>query len=99
MKSIDGGHVIGDGNGAPAEEDPVRALGRRIDAARRRRGWTYREFAERTGMSKSTLQYLIRTRRSAPDYFELKALVDRLGLPWTDEWQQLWQRAAALGEP
>ncbi|WP_051367119.1 ATP-binding protein [Hamadaea tsunoensis] len=75
-------------------DDPVRALGRRLDAARRRRGWTFREFARHTGLSKSTLQYLVRTRRTAPEYHELTALVGKLGEPWTDEWEQLWQRAA-----
>ncbi|WP_255950780.1 tetratricopeptide repeat protein [Streptomyces odontomachi] len=75
------------------DDDPVRVLGRRLDAARRQRGWTFREFAEHTGMSKSTLQYLIRTRRTAPDYYELVALVGKLGQPWTEEWERLWRRA------
>lgn len=77
-------------------EHPLRALGRRLDAARRQRGWTYREFAERTGMSKSTLQYLVSTRRTAPDYHELVALVGKLGQQWNEEWERLWRRAVEL---
>jgi tetratricopeptide (TPR) repeat protein/transcriptional regulator with XRE-family HTH domain len=74
-------------------EHPMRALGRRLDAARHRRGWTYREFEQHTGISKSTLQYMLRKRRTAPDYYELKALVDRLGETWDEAWEGLWQRA------
>jgi tetratricopeptide (TPR) repeat protein len=48
-------------------------------------------------MSKSTLQYLTRSRRTAPDYYELTALVSKLGEPWTDEWEQLWRRAVEAG--
>ena len=76
-----------------SDDDPVRVLGRRLDAARRQRGWTFREFAEHTGMSKSTLQYMIRSRRTAPDYHELVALVGKLGQPWTEEWEWLWWHA------
>ncbi len=73
-----------------SDDDPVRVLGRRLDAARRQRGWTFREFAKHTGMSKSTLQYMIGSRRTAPDYHELVALVGKLGQPWTPEWERLW---------
>lgn len=73
---------------------PVRALGRRLDVARRHNGWTYREFERRTGVSKSTLQYMIQRRRTAPDYYELVALVDKLGETWDDTWARLWQSAA-----
>ena len=76
-------------------DSPVRLLGLRLDAARRRRGWSYREFEDRTGVSKSTLQYLVRSRKSPPDYFELKALVTGLGEQWDGEWEQLWQEAVA----
>ncbi len=76
-----------------SDDDPVRVLGRRLDAARRQRGWTFREFAEHTGMSKSTLQYMIGSRRTAPDYHELVALVGKLGQPWTEEWEWLWWQA------
>jgi tetratricopeptide (TPR) repeat protein/transcriptional regulator with XRE-family HTH domain len=76
-----------------SDDDPVRVLGRCLDAARRKRGWTFREFAQHTGMSKSTLQYMIGSRRTAPDYYELVALVTKLGQPWTEEWERLWRRA------
>ena len=81
------------------DDHPVRALGRRLDTARRQRGWTFREFAKHTGMSKSTLQYLIGSRRTAPDYHELVALVGKLGEPWTDEWERLWRRAVEEPPP
>lgn len=80
-------------------EHPVRLLGLRLDAARRRRGWSYREFEERTGVSKSTLQYLVRDRKSPPDYFELKALVTKLGEPWDEEWERLWRNAVVETGP
>ena len=82
-----------------SDDDPVRVLGRRLDAARRQRGWTFREFAKHTGMTKSTLQYMIGSRRTAPDYHELVALVGKLGQRWTDEWEQLWRRAVDCPQP
>jgi len=77
----------------PADH-PMRILGRRLETLRRRQGLTYRDVETRTGMSRSTLQYLFRRRSSAPDYHVLTALVDRLGGSWDDEWEVLWHQAA-----
>ena len=75
------------------EQHPARLLGQRLDAARRRRGWTYGQMEEHTGVPRSTLQYLVRRRRRAPDYHELRALVDRLDESWDGEWERLWRLA------
>jgi transcriptional regulator with XRE-family HTH domain len=72
----------------------MRVLGRRLELLRRRQGWTYRDLERRTGVPHSTLQYLITRRRTAPDYYALVALVQRLGGSWDPEWERLWQRAA-----
>ncbi|HEY0696858.1 MAG TPA: helix-turn-helix transcriptional regulator, partial [Micromonospora sp.] len=77
----------------PGEAHPARLLGQRLDAARRRRGWTYGQMETHTGVPRSTLQYLVRRRRRAPDYHELRALVDRLGEHWDGEWERLWRLA------
>lgn len=77
-------------------EHPMRTLGRQLDGLRRRTGLTYRDVEQRTGLSRSTLQYLVARRTSPPDYYELVALVDRLGGTWDAEWEQLWQRAAGV---
>jgi tetratricopeptide (TPR) repeat protein/transcriptional regulator with XRE-family HTH domain len=78
---------------APDEQHPARLLGQRLDTARRRRGWTYGQMEAHTGVPRSTLQYLVRRRRRAPDYHELRALVDRLGEHWDGEWERLWRCA------
>lgn len=74
-------------------EHPVRVLGRRLQEARRRRGWTYRDMEKFTGISKSTLHYMVRSRQSAPDYYELRAIVEKLGEQWNDDWERLWRLA------
>jgi tetratricopeptide (TPR) repeat protein/transcriptional regulator with XRE-family HTH domain len=79
-----------------AVEHPMRVLGRQLDGLRLRSGLTYRDVEQRTGLSRSTLQYLVAKRTSPPDYYELVALVDRLGGTWDAEWEQLWQRAAGV---
>lgn len=80
-------------------DHPVRALGRRIEEARRRRGLTYRELAERAGMSKSNLHYLIWQRLTAPGYYELVAVVRGLGESWDEQWESLWQAVAGIRMP
>ena len=77
----------------------MRTLGRQLDALRLRGGLTYRDVEQRTGLSRSTLQYLVARRTSPPEYFALVALVERLGGSWDDGWEQLWQRAAGLEPP
>jgi len=77
---------------------PVRAIGQRLQAARLRQGWTYREMEAKTGISKSTLQYMVQRRQRAPDYYELRAIVTKLGEQWDDEWERLW-RVAAEADP
>lgn len=79
------------------DEHPVRALARRLHAARRRRGWSYRDLERHTGYSKSKLQYLIEKRQSAPEYLELKGIVEALGEHWDEGWQGLWERAINSG--
>lgn len=77
------------------ETHPMRELGRRLEETRRRGGLSFREAADRTGMSRNSLHYLMRHRVTAPDYYETKALVERLGGTWDAAWEQLWRRAAA----
>ena len=75
----------------------MRVLGRRLDALRRRGGLTYRDVEQRTGLSRSTVQYLVAKRTSPPEYYELVALVERLGGSWDADWERLWQLAAGVG--
>ena len=77
----------------------MRAVGRRLEALRRRRGWTYREVERHTGIPKSSLQYLVRRRRSVPDHPALLRLVEILGGTWDAEWELLWQCAAEADPP
>ncbi|MFI7081632.1 helix-turn-helix domain-containing protein [Micromonospora sp. NPDC049903] len=74
-----------------APTHPMRALGERIEEARLRRGWTYEEFAEKTGESSSRLHYLVKKRTKPLDYHELKGIVKELSGAWDDEWERLWQ--------
>jgi tetratricopeptide (TPR) repeat protein len=80
-------------NGAGHQDDPLGAIQRRLDEARKRQGWTFRDMAEATGLPRSTLQYLMRRRRRVPDYFALRSLVTKLGDRWDDGWDSLWRRA------
>lgn len=73
--------------------DPVRLLGRRVEEARLRRGWTYQELEDRTGIPHSTLQYLVRRRQRVPELYLLKGIVETLGEDWR-EWEDDWRRAA-----
>lgn len=79
--------------GTPAGVGPLMELGRRLEASRRRRGWTFRELESRTELPRSTLHYLFRGRKRAPDYFLLTALVATLGEAWDDDWENLWRAA------
>jgi tetratricopeptide (TPR) repeat protein/transcriptional regulator with XRE-family HTH domain len=74
-------------------EGPLAELGRRLETARRRRGWTFRDLQERTGLPRSTLHYLFRERKRAPDYYVLTALVAALGEEWDGGWERLWRAA------
>jgi hypothetical protein len=83
---------------APESNDhPVRVIGRRLEVARKRRNWTYRQMATQTGVRSSTLHYWIWRRRRTWAYYELKKLVETLGESWTDEWERLWRRSAEAG--
>jgi tetratricopeptide (TPR) repeat protein/transcriptional regulator with XRE-family HTH domain len=75
----------------------MRVLGRALDAQRRRQGLTYRDVEQRTGLSRSTVQYLVARRTSPPGYYELVALVERLGGTWDEGWEELWRRAVDGG--
>jgi tetratricopeptide (TPR) repeat protein len=79
------------------DEHPMRALGRHLDIARLRRGWTYEEWAAKTGFSKSRLHYLVHTARRAWDHDLIQGLVEGLGESWDADWECRWRRTAEVG--
>ncbi|MET8180752.1 helix-turn-helix transcriptional regulator [Streptomyces sp. NPDC005336] len=57
-----------------------RSAGEAISAARRQRGWTQQQLADRCGYSQSTISRLERGRQSARDVDVLALVADRLGM-------------------
>jgi tetratricopeptide (TPR) repeat protein len=82
---------------ADQDDQPVRAVGRRLEVLRKRRGWTYREMAERAGVPVATMYRWLQQRRRGWEYYELRRLVETLDEVWNAQWEELWRRAAESG--